>query len=122
MPFLHKRDDPLTKCHRMWLTHLKPPYLPCRQGITNQASWESESESSQPALVRIARDALERIGPTLERVRFRITGRAHPRHDIAQSPDTHLRQGDLCAPAQPVAQTGHPFRTENSNTDERKAE
>src|SRR6056297_2503980 len=51
MPFLHKRDDPLTKCHRMWLTHLKPPYLPCRQGITNQASWESESESSQPALV-----------------------------------------------------------------------
>src|SRR6056297_673405 len=53
MPFLHKRDDPLTKCHRMWLTHLKPPYLPCRQGITNQASWESESESSQLALNRI---------------------------------------------------------------------
>src|SRR6056297_2532509 len=50
MPFLHKRDDPLTKCHRMWLTHLKPPYLPCRQGITKQASWESESESSQLAL------------------------------------------------------------------------
>src|SRR6056297_684100 len=52
MPFLHKRDDTLTKCHRMWLAHLKPPYLPCRQGTTNQASWESESESSQPALVK----------------------------------------------------------------------
>src|SRR6056297_233968 len=73
-------------------------------------------------LVRIARDALERIGPTLERVRFRITGLAQLRHDIAQPPDAHLRQGDLCAPAQPVAQTGPPFRTENSNTDERKAE
>ncbi len=41
MPFLHKRDSALTKCHRMWLAHLKPPYLPCRQGITDQASWES---------------------------------------------------------------------------------
>jgi len=41
MPFLHKRDNALTKCHRMWLAHLKPPYLPCRQGITDQASWES---------------------------------------------------------------------------------
>lgn len=51
MTFLHKRDDPLTNCHRMWFTHLKPPYLPCRQGIINQASWESESESSQPAII-----------------------------------------------------------------------
>src|SRR6056297_293744 len=55
MPFLHKCDDPLTKCHRMWLSHLKSPYLPCRQGITNQASWESESESSQPALLQVSR-------------------------------------------------------------------
>lgn len=50
MPFLHKSDNALTKCQRMWLAHLKPPYLPCRQGITDQASWESESERSQPAL------------------------------------------------------------------------
>ena len=43
MPFLHKRDDALTKCHRMWLAHLKPQYLPCRQGIIDQATWEPES-------------------------------------------------------------------------------
>lgn len=41
MPFLHKRDNPFTKCHRMWLAHLKPQYLPYRKGITDQASWES---------------------------------------------------------------------------------
>jgi len=41
MPFLHKRDNALTKCHRMWLAHIRPPYLLKRQGITDQASWES---------------------------------------------------------------------------------
>ena len=41
MPVLHKRDNPLTKCHRMWLAHLNPPYLLYRQGITDHASWES---------------------------------------------------------------------------------
>jgi hypothetical protein len=28
MPFLHKRDNALPKRHRMWFSHLKPPYLP----------------------------------------------------------------------------------------------
>src|SRR6056297_1167242 len=36
MPFLHKRDNALPKRHRMWLSHLKPPYLPCGQGITDR--------------------------------------------------------------------------------------
>jgi hypothetical protein len=41
MPFLHKSDNALPKCHRMWFTHLEPPYLPYSKGITDQASWES---------------------------------------------------------------------------------
>lgn len=41
MPFLQKSDDALPERDRMWLTHLKPPYLLCRQGITEHSSWES---------------------------------------------------------------------------------
>ena len=44
MSLLHKRNNALTKCRRMWLAHLNPPYPPCRQGITDQDAWESESE------------------------------------------------------------------------------
>jgi hypothetical protein len=28
MSFLHKCDNALAKCHRMWLAHIRPPYLP----------------------------------------------------------------------------------------------
>ena len=39
--FIDKRNDPLTQLNRMWLTHLYPPYLTQKNGITNQAKWES---------------------------------------------------------------------------------
>lgn len=38
---IDERDDPFPKFHRMWLTHLLPPYLPQTQGITDQPDWES---------------------------------------------------------------------------------
>ncbi len=41
IPFLHKSDNALSKSHRMWSAHFIPPYLLCKQGITDQVPWES---------------------------------------------------------------------------------
>ena len=41
MPFLHKNDNALSKSHRMWSAHFIPPYLLCKQRITNQVTWVS---------------------------------------------------------------------------------
>ena len=41
MPFFYEPNYPQPKRHRMWSTHLDPPYLPSRQGIRNQDPWES---------------------------------------------------------------------------------
>jgi hypothetical protein len=57
----------------MWLTHLNPPYLPCKQGITDQASWEPESERAQPALKDYISKLRMRIDK-LEVVQFTLCG------------------------------------------------
>ena len=41
MTFFNERDNTLSKLYRKWFTHLRPPNLPCRHGITDQPSWES---------------------------------------------------------------------------------
>lgn len=41
MTFFNECDNTLSKLYRKWLAHPGPPYLPYRQGITDQRSWES---------------------------------------------------------------------------------
>jgi hypothetical protein len=41
MTFLDEGHHPISKLDRMWLAHLRPPYLPQRQGITDQTTEES---------------------------------------------------------------------------------
>lgn len=41
MTFFNERDDTFAKLYRKWLAHLRPPYLPYSQEITDRPSWES---------------------------------------------------------------------------------
>ena len=41
MALFDECDNTLAKFYRKWLAHPGPPYLPYRQGITDQRSWES---------------------------------------------------------------------------------
>ena len=41
MALFNECDNTLSKFYRKWLAHLEPPYQTCRQGITDQHSWES---------------------------------------------------------------------------------
>jgi hypothetical protein len=56
MTLFDTRNNPLPNLARMWSAHPKPPYLPCRQGITDRPSGESRigkpTTRSSPLITR----------------------------------------------------------------------